>query len=166
MLSFIWAEDQNKTIGYKGKLPWSLPNDLAFFKKTTLNHPMVMGKRTFESFPGLLPKREHVVLTHDKGLAKKAETTDNLTVFNDLDKLKSWLRSQSQEVFIIGGATLFKEFIPEVDRLYVTEIEHTFEGDTTMPKIQMDDFKLIFKTPGVVDQKNKYPHTFYLYERI
>ena len=71
MISFVWAEDQKHQIGYKGHLPWRLPADLAHFKEVTMGHPMVMGKKTFDSFPGLLKRRQHIVLTHDTNLKEK-----------------------------------------------------------------------------------------------
>lgn len=89
MISFIWAEDKAHHIGYKGKLPWHLPADLAFFKKQTIGHPIVMGRKTFASFPGLLPKRQHIVLTHSEELKKEAQATERLTIFSDLSELKA-----------------------------------------------------------------------------
>ncbi|GAB9258541.1 MULTISPECIES: dihydrofolate reductase [Ligilactobacillus] len=165
MISFIWAEDKAHHIGYQGKLPWHLPADLAFFKKQTIGHPIVMGRKTFASFPGLLPKRQHVVLTHSEELKKEAQTTERLTVFSDLTELKTWLSQQSEEVFVIGGASLFNSLQEEVERLYVTKIAAEFKGDTLMPELDYSKFRVIFQEDGVVDEKNHYPHTFYIYER-
>ena len=102
MISFVWSEDQKHQIGYKGHLPWRLPADLAHFKKVTMGHPMVMGKKTFDSFPGLLPGRKHVVLTHDTTLKEKYKDNSQVKILNSIDELTSWLdENQSQEVSVI-----------------------------------------------------------------
>ena len=166
MISFVWAEDQKHQIGYKGHLPWRLPADLAHFKKVTMGHPMVMGKKTFDSFPGLLPGRKHVVLTHDTTLKEKYKDNSQVKILNSIDELASWLdENQSQEVSVIGGAMLFKLLLNKVDKLYKTEILSEFDGDTVMPTISYDEFKLISRKIGKVDEKNIYPYIFLEYER-
>ena len=166
MISFVWAEDQKNQIGYKGHLPWRLPADLAHFKKVTMGHPMVMGKKTFDSFPGLLPGRKHVVLTHDTTLKEKYKDNSQVKILNSIDELTSWLdENQSQEVSVIGGAMLFKLLLNKVDKLYKTEILSEFDGDTVMPTINYDEFKLISQKIGKVDEKNIYPYIFLEYER-
>ena len=166
MISFVWAEDQKHQIGYKGHIPWRLPADLAHFKKVTMGHPMVMGKKTFDSFPGLLPGRKHVVLTHDTTLKEKYKDNSQVKILNSIDELTSWLdENQSQEVSVIGGAMLFKLFLNKVDKLYKTEILSEFDGDTVMPTINYDEFKLISQKIGKVDEKNIYPYIFLEYER-
>lgn len=166
MISFVWAEDQKHQIGYKGHLPWRLPADLAHFKKVTMGHPMVMGKKTFDSFPGLLPGRKHVVLTHDTTLKEKYKDNSQVKILNSIDELTSWLdKNQFQEVSVIGGAMLFNLLLNKVDKLYKTEILSEFNGDTVMPTINYDEFKLVSKKIGKVDEKNKYPYVFLEYER-
>lgn len=166
MISFVWAEDQKHQIGYKGHLPWRLPADLAHFKKVTMGHPMVMGKKTFDSFPGLLPGRKHVVLTHDTTLKEKYKDNSQVKILNSIDELTSWLdENQSQEVSVIGGAMLFNLLLNKVDKLYKTEILSEFDGDTVMPTINYDEFKLISRKIGKVDEKNIYPYIFLEYER-
>ena len=166
MISFVWAEDQKHQIGYQGHIPWRLPADLAHFKKVTMGHPMVMGKKTFDSFPGLLPGRKHVVLTHDTTLKEKYKDNSQVKILNSIDELTSWLdENQSQEVSVIGGAMLFKLLLNKVDKLYKTEILSEFDGDTVMPTINYDEFKLISQKIGKVDEKNIYPYIFLEYER-
>lgn len=166
MISFVWAEDQKHQIGCKGHLPWRLPADLAHFKEVTMGHPMVMGKKTFDSFPGLLPGRQHIVLTHDTNLKEKYKDNSQVEIMNSIDELTSWLdKNQLQEVSVIGGAMLFNLLLNKVDKLYKTEILSEFNGDTVMPNINYDEFKLISKKIGKVDEKNKYPYVFLEYER-
>lgn len=165
MIAFIWAQDQKRQIGHQGRLPWHLPADLAYFKKKTSGHPMVMGRKTFASFPGFLPGREHIVLTRDKDFRAKYPADAPLTVYHSLPELREWLLAQSELVFVIGGASLFESLKDDVSRLYLTEIEETFEGDTVMPKLDLTKFTLLEKKVGQIDAKNRYPHTFYVYER-
>lgn len=166
MISFVWSEDQKHQIGYKGHLPWRLPADLAHFKEVTMGHPMVMGKKTFDSFPGLLPGRQHIVLTHDTNLKEKYKDNPQVEIMNSIDELTSWLdKNQLQEVSVIGGAMLFNLLLNKVDKLYKTEILSEFNGDTVMPTINYDEFKLISQKIGKVDEKNIYPYIFLEYER-
>ncbi|EJE98444.1 dihydrofolate reductase [Liquorilactobacillus mali] len=165
MLAYIWAEDEQHHIGIDGHLPWSLPADLAYFKVVTKNHPIVMGRRTFDSFPGFLPKRHHYVLTRSAVFGDKYKDDSRITVVNNIENLKKILKQEDSDVFIIGGASLFAEFADTVDLLYVTRIKGKFPGDTTMPELQMDDFELIKKVSGTVDERNKFPHVFEVYQR-
>lgn len=166
MLAYIWAEDQVGHIGNEGKLPWDLPADLAYFKKQTMGHPMLMGRKTFDSFPGLLPHRLHLVLTRSAALKKQAATTENLTVFNSVEEMLTWLtKHQAEEVFVLGGASLFELLKDQVDVLYQTKIDAVFAGDVTFPEIDYPKFDLISVTPGQVDERNKYPYEFRVYKR-
>lgn len=166
MLAYIWAEDQVGHIGNEGKLPWNLPADLAYFKKQTMGHPMLMGRKTFDSFPGLLPHRLHLVLTRNAALKKQAATTENLAVFNSVEEMLTWLtKHQAEEVFVIGGASLFELLKDQVDILYQTKIDAVFTGDVTFPEIDYQKFDLISVTPGQVDERNKYPYEFRVYKR-
>ena len=166
MLAYIWAEDRAGHIGNEGKLPWNLPADLAYFKKQTMGHPMLMGRKTFDSFPGLLPHRLHLVLTSSAALKKQAETTEKLAVFNSVEEMLTWLtKHQAEEVFVIGGASLFELLKDQVDVLYQTKIDAVFAGDVTSPEIDYQKFDLISVTPGQVDERNKYPYEFRVYKR-
>ena len=89
MISFVWAEDEVGNIGYQGHLPWHLPADLQHFKEKTIGHPMVMGRKTFDSFPGVLPKRKHIVLTHSQDFKQKYQTNNQVEVFINLADLKN-----------------------------------------------------------------------------
>ncbi|MDN2452272.1 dihydrofolate reductase [Lactobacillus sp. UCMA15818] len=165
MLAYIWAEDEQHHIGIDGHLPWTLPADLAYFKAVTKNHPIVMGRRTFDSFPGFLPKRHHYVLTRSTDFGNKYKDDQRITVVNKSEDLKKILAQEDSTVFIIGGASLFAEFADAVDCLYVTRIKEKFAGDTFMPELQMDTFELIKQVVGTIDEKNKFPHIFEVYQR-
>ncbi|WP_088103998.1 dihydrofolate reductase [Halalkalibacter urbisdiaboli] len=159
MISFIFAMDEQRTIGKDNDLPWHLPADLAFFKRTTLGHTIVMGRKTYESIGRPLPKRRNVVLTRSQDFQ-----APGCEVVHSVDEVKA-LSNEDEELFIIGGTELFKLFWNDVDRLYVTKIHETFEGDTFFPEISEADWKLVSVEKGKVDEKNRHAHDFCLYER-
>ncbi|UQS82781.1 dihydrofolate reductase [Bombilactobacillus folatiphilus] len=162
MLAFIWAEDQNHLIGQNGHLPWSLPADLHYLKQTTLNSTIVMGAKTFQSFPnGALPQRKNLVLSHEP---QKFSNEKNIQVANSKVQLQK-LFAHDSRVFIFGGPALFQMFLSEVQYLYVTQITAQFVGDTWMIPIDYSQFELIKRTQGTVDKVNLWPHEFLLYRR-
>lgn len=165
-ISFVWAEDLQGNIGYQGKLPWRLPNDLKFFKEVTIHKPIVMGRRTFESFPNLLPDRLHVILTRNKEFKQQYQDNGQVLIFNSEDDIKKWLNKvQVPEVCIIGGAEIFNLFKRDVTKLYRTKVNHLFNGDTQMIPINYDRFDLIFQINGKTDENNLYPHTFEIFKK-
>ncbi|WP_281164961.1 dihydrofolate reductase [Liquorilactobacillus sicerae] len=164
MLAFIWAEDVQHHIGYRGKLPWHLPADLAHFKRVTLHHPIIMGRRTFESFPGLLPQRHHYLLTHDQKYDQQYAGNSQITIVHTKQELKKILQDNSQLFFIIGGASLFTAFADQVNWLYVTKIAADFPGDVKMPPIP-GNFELVWAKKGKMNSRNCYPYQFKLYRR-
>nr|WP_100402522.1 dihydrofolate reductase [Bacillus sp. FJAT-42315] len=160
MISFIWAMDQNGVIGKNNQLPWRLPEDLKFFKETTMGHPIVMGRKTFESIGKPLPGRENVILTRDQSYE-----ADGCTVVYSVDELVEKAEKEEQ-LFITGGAEIFRLMLPFVDRLYVTVIEESFDGDTHFPKeLDWDEWELVSATPGLKNEKNPYDYQFRIYEK-
>ena len=167
MIRFIWAEDEVGSIGYQGRLPWHLPADLKHFKELTSNHIIVMGRKTFESLPGLLPKRKHVILSTNPILQRKYQDNTHVKVFSQIKQLKNWIEDHSEETIdIIGGAVVFKEFKDEVDVLEKTKIHHIFECDTSMPELNCEDFKLVSSESHQADSQNKFDYDFLKYKRI
>jgi dihydrofolate reductase len=155
MISMIVAMTEERVIGLDNDMPWkrSLPADLQHFKRTTMGHTVVMGRKTFESIGRPLPGRRNVVLTRQQDWqAAGADVT------HSLDEIGA-------DVFIIGGAELFREMLPRAERLYITVIHHRFEGDTYFPELDPAEWELVQKQPGTVDAQNQYPHTFTTYER-
>ncbi|WP_075397473.1 dihydrofolate reductase [Domibacillus antri] len=157
MISFIWAQDENGLIGKDNSLPWHLPEDLKFFKNTTLGHPIVMGRKTYESIGRPLPGRENVILTGDRSYE-----AEGCTIVHSADDVLA----RSEEVFVTGGAAVFKAFLPHVDRLYVTRIHHIFEGDTYFDAIPWDEFEMESCVPGLKDDKNPYDYEFCVYKKV
>jgi dihydrofolate reductase len=160
MISFIWAMDENRVIGKNNQLPWHLPEDLKFFKKVTIGHPVAMGRKTHESIGRLLPGRENIIITRNKEFL-----CNGCTVIYSIDVFIDYCQGKEEEVFVIGGAEIFKELIPVVDRLYVTLIYDHFDGDTYFPEFSLEDFKLVLKEKGIRDEKNPYDYEFLIYHR-
>ncbi|SEM81941.1 dihydrofolate reductase [Mesobacillus persicus] len=160
MISLIWAMDENRVIGSYNKLPWHLPEDLKFFKRVTMGHPIVMGRKTHESIGKPLPGRENVIITRDRQYR-----SEGCTVLHTIDELLDFASKTDEEVFVIGGAEIFKEIIPHADRLYLTMIHHQFEGDTFFPSFHIDEWELESREMGEKNEKNPYEYEFLIYKR-
>ncbi|MBO9129348.1 dihydrofolate reductase [Bacillus sp. 165] len=156
MISLIWAMDDNCTIGKNNDLPWRLPADLGYFKKVTYGHPVVMGRKTYESIGKPLPGRENIVVTRNKEYQP-----EGVTVVHSLEEVQA----QEKDVFVIGGAQLYKQALPLADRLYVTHIHEVFEGDTYFPQFEKEEWQVITQEQGIRDEKNPYDYEFVVYER-
>lgn len=161
MISIVVAMDINRVIGKNNQLPWHLPADLAFFKKTTMGKPIVMGRKTHESIGKPLPGRQNIILTRNKNYE-----AEGCTVIHSVDEIFSLEKNEQDEICVIGGAEIFKEVLPCADRLYITTIEHEFEGDTYFPPINESDWVLVSKEKGPKDDKNPYDYYFTIYNRI
>ncbi|WP_420802048.1 dihydrofolate reductase [Tumebacillus flagellatus] len=146
--------DENRVIGIDNKLPWHLPADLAHFKATTTGHTVVMGRKTFESIGKPLPGRRNVVLTRQQDWSAAG-----VDVIHALDELPEG------DLFVIGGAELFREVLPQAERMYITVIRHTFEGDVVFPEFDPLEWRVVEQKPGTVDEHNVYRHTYFTFER-
>lgn len=160
MISFIVAMDQNGLIGNNNEIPWHLPDDLKRFKKITMGHPIVMGRKTFESIGKPLPGRENIILTRNK-----EKVFEGCTVFYSQAELIQYCINKVDEVFVIGGAEIFRIFLPYVDKLYVTKIHHEFSGDVFFPEMDCSNFQIVAKEKGIKDEKNPYEYEYILYEK-
>jgi dihydrofolate reductase len=143
IVSHISAISKNRVIGIENKLPWSLPEDLKFFREKTKNHLMIMGRKTFESFPAPLTSRFHIVITRNPDFKYEHP---NVKIVDSLDtalKFAATLTSQwGEEVFIIGGGEIYKQSLNLVDRIFLTVINKEFKGDTYYPEIPLSLFQL------------------------
>ncbi len=157
MISLLWAMDENWAIGRNNQLPWHLPEDLKYFKRVTMGKPIAMGRKTYDSIGRPLPGRENIVITRNQGVI-----IEGCTVIHDV---KDLLKRDDEELFVIGGAEIFKEILPFADRLYVTEIREKFEADTFFPKYNLSEWDLIESNPGINDEKNPYNYEFLVYQR-
>lgn len=160
MISFLVAMDQNRVIGKDNKLPWHLPADLKYFKELTMGHPIIMGRKTYESIGRPLPGRKNIVITRNKDY-----TAEGCTVIHSISEVKELEDKRNEELFVIGGAEIFEQTFSIADRLYITMIEETFEGDTYFPTFNEDEWIVVSKEKGVRDERNVYEHYFLVYER-
>jgi dihydrofolate reductase len=160
MISFIVAMDENQLIGKNNELPWYLPADLAYFKKTTMGSPIIMGRKTHESIGRALPGRENIILTRNKNYE-----SPSCTIVYSLDELMEMSEQLNKELFVIGGAEIYKELLTVANRLYITRIHHEFEGDAFFPEVAWENWKKVSCEPGVKDEKNEYDFEFVVYER-
>lgn len=160
MISFILAMDENRVIGKDNQLPWHLPEDLKFFKRVTMGHPIAMGRKTHESIGRILPGRENIIITRQPNFQ-----CEGCTVFYSVQEFVNYCRKQDDEIFVIGGAEIFKETFPFADRLYITMIREEFEGDTFFPDFDERDWELKSCEKGIKNDKNPYDYEFRIYQR-
>ena len=161
MISLIVAMDKYRLIGRENQLPWHLPQDLAYFKRVTMDHKIIMGRKTFESIGRPLPGRENIIVTRDT-----TYTQQGCTILNSIEEIIELSSNSDEELFVIGGAEIFKDILTVSDRLYITEIDHEFEGDTFFPERKESDWKKISVGKGIKDEKNPYNYQFVVYEKI
>lgn len=160
LISLIVAMDDNGTIGADGGLPWRLPADLKHFKAVTMGKPIIMGRKTFESIGRSLPGRENIVLTRDPDYKAK-----DCTVLHSLDDLFIYCRYHD-EIVIMGGAELYRQFLDKADLIYLTEV-HTrvASGDTWFPEYNPDIWNEVAREDFRADEKNEYDYSFVVLKR-
>ena len=164
VLSFIVAVSENNAIGKNNTLPWRLPEDLKFFKRTTMGKPVVMGRKTFESLGKQLPGRLNIVVSRNKDLV----LPEGVVLCDNINTAISLLQKEnSDEGFIIGGGKVFAETMGLVDRMYITRV-HTVikDADAFFPNIDHTHWKLVWDEKHDVDDFHQYAFTFEKYERI
>lgn len=147
MISLIVAISENNAIGKNNNLLFHIKEDLAFFKKTTLNKHILMGRKTFESLPGVLPSRKHLVITRDKNYSVDNE---NVEVYNNLLNVINKYKESEEELFIIGGGEIYKQALDSklVDKLYITKVNKTVDdADVFFPHISENEYSLESITP-------------------
>lgn len=160
-LSAIAAMAANRVIGTEGDLPWSIPEDMKFFKEKTAGHIILMGRKTFDSFKGrLLPRRLHVVITRQENFH-----APGAHVFHSVDEALTFCATQTaqwgDEVFVIGGGEIYKTLLPSTETVYLTEIHQSFSGDARFPELPIDEFKETSR----VAREGAPPFDFVTYER-
>ncbi len=159
--ALIVAVAANGAIGNEGDLPWRLPADLRHFKRLTMGHHLIIGRRTWESIGVVLPGRTMVVVTRDQDYRSGVE---GVFVAHSLKEALR-LAEGDDEVFVAGGATLYREAFDIVDRMYVTRIDAEFEADTFFPDLDEDQWVVIAEEHHEPDEKNLCPYTFLTMER-
>ncbi|MGE7923994.1 dihydrofolate reductase [Viridibacillus arvi] len=158
MISLIVAHDENNVIGLNNAMPWHLPGDLAYFKRTTMGKPMIMGRKTFESIGKPLPGRTNIVITRDEEYAR-----EGIVIVHSLEEALAQAKKESEEIMIIGGEQIFRMTLPMADRLYVTKIEKQYEGDTFFPSYG-DEWQVVSQSE-VNETEDGLKFTYLVYER-
>lgn len=157
ILTLVVAIDAQRGIGINNKLPWHLPEDLAHFKRTTSGHPIIMGRKTFDSIGRPLPNRRNIVVTRNPEWRHNG--VEAVTSFDDALKL-----ARDAEIMVIGGAQIFAEALPLADRLVVTEIGRTFDCDTFFPEINPQQWKEVAREQHRSEQQG-FDYAFVTYQR-
>lgn len=160
-ITLIVAAAENNAIGKDNQMPWHLPNDFKYFKKNTLDHSIVMGRKTFDSIGKPLPERRNIVLTRDL----RYTSDQDIDIANSLQEILTYCRDE-REVFIIGGANVYQQFLPLAQKVLLTRVHTRIDGDAFFPELPAGDWKLISQDKHSKDDKHAFDYTFEVYERI
>jgi dihydrofolate reductase len=154
MITLIAAAAENNALGKDNQLIWHLPDDFKRFKEITSSHYIVMGRKTFESFPKPLPNRTHVIITRQKEFL-----AEGCIVVNSIEKAIEACPKE-EEVFVIGGAEIYQQSIGFADKIELTRVHDTFEADAYFPEINLNQWVLVFEEYHPKDEKHKFDFTF------
>ena len=165
IISLIAAIGKNNAIGVGGKLPWNLPADMKYFRETTKGHPVIMGRKTFESISHPLPNRQNIVITRDKNY--KAE---GIEIVHSLEEALALFPrgtlGKDTEIFVIGGSEIYRAALPHANRLHITEVDASPAGDAFFPEWNRNQWKEVAREAYEPDEKNSLSYVFIEYERI
>lgn len=161
IVSAIVAVAKDKVIGKDNQIPWYLPADLSYFKKTTIGHHLIMGRNCYQSIGRPLPKRVNIVVTRDPFF-----TADGVLVAHSVEEaLGMAFDGDESEVFIIGGGEIYRETADLWDRVYLTEVELEVQGDVYFPETKFDEWEETWKEAHMPDEKNEWAYTFRILDR-
>ena len=159
-ISIIVATSDNRVIGIENRLPWHLPADMQWFRKQTINKPILMGRKTYDSIGRPLPKRRNIIVSRDPSL-----TIDGCEVFNGIDAALSACTAED-EVMIIGGASFYEQMLPQAQRLYLTQVHTTVDGDAHFPELHADQWHEIERIDFAADEDNAFACSFIIFDRV
>lgn len=162
IISAIVACAKNGVIGKNNEIPWYLPADFSYFKRTTINHHIIMGRNCFESIGRPLPKRTNIVITRNPFYI----ASGCLMVNSIAEGLKTAENNGETEAFIIGGGEIYKQSVDLWARLYLTEVDLDTEGDIYFPELDMAKWQLVSEEQHSKDEKNEFDYVFKIFERI
>jgi dihydrofolate reductase len=157
MITLIAAAAENNALGKDNDLLWHLPNDFKRFKEITSGHHIIMGRKTFESFPKPLPNRTHIIIT-----LQKEYLVENCIVVHSLEDAIA-IAPQNEEVFIIGGAQIYEQSIPLADKIDLTRVHTSLDADAFFPEFDTSEWNLVFSEKHFKDEKHQYDFTFETY---
>lgn len=158
---FVVVADEKNGIGFENKLLCHLPSDLKYFKKLTTGQVILMGRKTFESIGRPLPNRRNIVVSSSGNPILGCE------VFTSIQEVLNKLTDEGVDsLFVIGGAGIYKQLMPQCTSICLTRIHHTFQSDTFFPEFNKIEWKLVFQESHPADEINAFPHTFEVYNRL
>ncbi len=161
-IALIAAISQNRVLGKDNELVWHLPKDMRFFKTKTMGYPVVMGRKTFESFGSALPGRTNIIVTRNPGY--RAE--DAITVTSLEAGLAEAARYHADTIFVAGGAEIYRQALPLADTMYLTHIHAEVEGDAFFPEFSESEWQVVAKESVPADEKHAYPFDFVTWKRV
>ena len=161
MLSIIVAKAKNNIIGKDNKLLWHIPDDLKRFKELTINHNIIMGRKTFESIGRILPNRKHIIFSQNPDFKIDNE---NIEIVHSMLQIQQYIEDENEN-FVIGGAMIYNLLMPYVTKMYVTEIDKDFEGDTVFPRINTEVWQEVSREDGPKDEENDFNYQYVVYKR-
>lgn len=159
-ITLIVAAAENNAIGKNNQMLWHLPNDFKYFKKNTLEHSVVMGRKTFESIGKPLPERRNIILTRDMNYIG-----EEVDIANSVQEVLNYCRDE-REIFIIGGAEIYKQTLPLANKIHMTRVHTTIDGDAYFPELLDHKWKLVSAEKHEKDEKHAFDYTFEVYERV
>lgn len=162
IISCIVAVAKNLVIGKDNDIPWYLPADLKYFKKTTTGHPIIMGRNCYISIGKPLPNRTNIILTRDPFFI----SSNCLVARNIIEALEMAHQTGAQECFIIGGGQIYNQTKELWDKLYLTEVDLEVEGDVFFPEINLEEWLLVSEENHQADDKNEFNYAFKVFEKI
>lgn len=159
-IAIIVATDNRRLIGKDNDLPWKLSADLQYFKRVTMGKPLVMGRKTHESIGRPLPGRKNIVITKDASF-----TAEGCVVVNSIEAALHEC-ADVEEVMVMGGASLYEQFLPLATKLYLTKVHADLDGDTWFPEWDEQQWREIAREDHSADDKNQFDYSFLLYEKV
>ncbi|MEW8505655.1 MAG: type 3 dihydrofolate reductase [Candidatus Thiodiazotropha sp.] len=160
LISLIAAVATNGVIGVDNSLPWRLPADLKHFKSLTMGKPIVMGRRTWESLPGVLPGRRHIVVSRNRDYR-----ATGCELVHSVDEALQ-LAGEVAEIMIVGGGGLYRQMLPRADRLYLTLVEADVEGDAHFPEFDGSQWHEVSREYHAADDRNPFAYSFVVLNRV
>ena len=159
-LAIIVATDEQGLIGKDNDLPWKLSADLQYFRRVTMGKPLIMGRSTHESIGRALPGRQNIVVTKNTSFS-----AEGCTIAHSVDEALQACED-TEEVMVMGGASLYEQFLPHAKRLYLTHVHASLEGDTWFPDWHKSEWQEVSREDHLADDKNEYDYSFSVFDRI
>lgn len=159
-ITLVVAAAENNAIGKNNQMLWHLPDDFKYFKRHTLHHSVIMGRKTYESIGKPLPERRNIVVTRDQHWSAA-----EIDVANSLNEVLTYCRDE-REIFIIGGANIYQQTLPLAQKVLLTRVHTTLDGDTYFPELPQTEWKRISQDKHTKDERHAYDFTFEVWERL